>query len=44
LSLQKGALPQEIQKITGHKNIDTLYKYIRSDTQEAINKIREIWE
>jgi integrase len=43
LSLQKGILPQELMKITGHKEVATLYKYIQTDKTEAVNKIRDAW-
>jgi site-specific recombinase XerD len=44
LSLQKGALPEQVMKVSGHKDRKSFQKYVKVDQQEAINKIKDIWE
>jgi len=44
LSLQKGALPEQVMKVSGHKDRKSFHKYVKVDQQEAIKKIKDIWE
>jgi site-specific recombinase XerD len=43
LSLQKGALPEQVMKVSGHKDRKSFQKYVKVDQQEAITKIKDIW-
>jgi len=43
LSLQKGALPEQVMKVSGHKDRKSFQKYVKVDQQEAIDKIKNIW-
>ena len=44
LSLKRGALPEDVMKISGHKNRDCFQKYVRISQNEPLNNIRNIWE
>ena len=43
ISLKKKALPEEIMKISGHRNRQAFQKYVRITQEEAVSKIKSIW-
>ena len=44
ISLKKKALPEEVMKISGHRNRQAFQKYVRIAQEEAVSKIKSIWE
>ncbi len=44
LLIKKGVPMSMIMKISGHKNIETLMKYVRLIQEEAIESVRKAWE
>jgi site-specific recombinase XerD len=44
ISLKRKALPEEVMKISGHKNRQAFQKYVRISQEEAVLKIKSIWE
>ena len=44
LLIKKGVPMSMIMKISGHKNIETLMKYVRLTQEEAIDSVRKAWE
>jgi integrase len=44
LGLPNGVLPEDIMKISGHKTRDSFQKYVKIAKDQAINKVRNIWD
>jgi integrase len=43
LSLKKGAMPEMVMKISGHKDRDTFQKYVRLSQNETLDAMKNIW-
>ena len=44
ICLENGMIPEEVQKITGHKNIKTLLSYVKTTEKRAFDKVKSLWE
>jgi len=44
LSLKKGALPEEVMAISGHKDRKTFEKYVKIAKDEAVERMKNLWE
>ena len=44
ISLKKGLIPEIVMKVSGHKSRESFERYVNITQQEAINKIKQVWD